>query len=126
MKLYQRIAQLVDAMKNCRESGNDEWYFKHRETITELVKDHLPSGSGFDLGTHLVFKDKPDAERLEFTTGFHHMNAHGYYTGWTNHAVIVTPSLAHGLVLRVTGRDRHGIKDYIGECFHDALNKEVA
>ena len=48
-------------------------------------------------------------------THFHHMNDGGFYDGWTEHSVVVTPSLVYGFDTRITGRDRNDIKNYIGE-----------
>jgi hypothetical protein len=45
------------------------------------------------------------------------MNEGGYYDGWTEHQVIITPSLQHGFDVRVTGQDRNEIKDYLAELF---------
>ncbi|MCB1865144.1 MAG: hypothetical protein KDG50_06910 [Chromatiales bacterium] len=122
-KLYRAIASRIAAQANCLERGNSEWHAKHGAVIAELIRDHSPSGSGFDAGTQLDNKSTP--ERLVFKTSFHHMNDGGYYDGWTEHSVIVTPSLVFGFNLRITGRDRNAIKDYIADCFNTALRKEV-
>lgn len=122
--LYQALASKLQAVANCEESGNDEWRIRHSEAIESLVKNHLPSGGGFDAGTMLdLFASKP--ERLVFITSFHHMDEHGFYVGWSDHTVIVTPSLANGINLRVTGRDRRDIKEYIGDSFYEALKTQV-
>jgi hypothetical protein len=113
---YQAIASKLHAMFNCESSGNDEWYAKHRDSIDELVKEKMPSGSGFDSGTTFDF-DNSTPEKLIFKTSFHHMDDNGFYDGWTDHNVIVTPSLAFGFNLRVTGRDRNDIKSYIYDMF---------
>lgn len=123
MKVYQRLASLVQARANCA-NGNNEWFERHTDAAEDLVKEYMPSGSGFDAGTKIDF-DKTTPERLTFTTSFHHMNENGYYDGWTKHNVVVTPSLAFGFNLRVTGRDRNDIKDYIAETFQDALSDEL-
>ena len=49
------------------------------------------------------------------------MNEYGAYVGWTEHDVIVTPAF-DGFNLRVTGRDRNQIKEYIGDVFHTWLS----
>jgi hypothetical protein len=121
MKIFQKIAGLVEAIENCKKSGNKEWEDRHSDAIEDLVKNHLPSGSGFDAGTKFGFMVS-NPERLVFLTDFHHLNENGYYDGWTSHKIIVTPSLASGFDLKVTGRDRNGIKEYIAECFHEELN----
>lgn len=121
--LYQEIAIRLNAMRTCEARGNKEWKDKHEEWIETAVKKHFPSGSGFDAGTKL--DDNSTDERLIFNTSFHHMDGHGYYDGWTDHCVIVTPSLMFGFKLRVTGRDKNQIKEYILDCFYEALMKEV-
>ena len=54
---------------------------------------------------------------------FHHMK-HGYYVGCTDHEIIVTATHC-GPEIRVTGKDRNGIKDYLAELFDYALNRPV-
>ena len=51
--LYQKLAALVGAVKNCQEANNAEWENKHTESIELLVDRYMPSGSGFDNGTVL-------------------------------------------------------------------------
>jgi len=53
------------------------------------------------------------------------MGGNGMYSGWSQHKVIVTPSLICGFDIRVTGRDRNQVKDYIAETFHHALSYVV-
>jgi hypothetical protein len=53
------------------------------------------------------------------------MTEGGMYDGWTEHTVVVTPSLAFGINIRITGRNRNDIKDYLHDVFHEALTKGV-
>lgn len=115
-KFYAVIASLFDASKRCEDNGNLEWFDKHSARIEALVKEHAPSGSGFDNGTTLDFMASR-SDRLVFNTAFHHMDEHGYYDGWTEHTVIIKPSLQFGFDIAVTGRDRNEIKTYIIETF---------
>lgn len=80
---------------------------------------HAPSGSGFDNGIELCETSTP--ERLVFLTAFHHMNEHGFYVGWTNHTVVVTPCFT-GFNIRVTGRNKNCVKDLIADTFHHWLS----
>ncbi len=125
-KVYQEIASKIQAMRNCFNHDNVEWFTRHSDAIDNIVRYYLPSGSGFDAGTQFDACAHVDdnRERLEFQTAFHHMHESGMYRGWTEHKVIVTPSFA-GFDLKVTGRDRNGIKDFIAECFHYALEQDV-
>jgi hypothetical protein len=136
--LYSELAIAIQARANCAERMNgqrnsnngitsdkqaEEWYDRWDDRITRLVSDHMPSGGGFDNGTKLDL-DMSHAERLVFHTSYHHMNDGGYYDGWTEHTVTVTPSFS-GVNLRVSGRNRNDIKDYIHEVFHYSLTQEV-
>lgn len=119
--LYQTLAQLVAAAHRCAASGNTEWHANHVDKVRDLVREHLPSGSGFDAGTELDLS-RSTGEKLVFTTSYHHMDEYGSYDGWTNHDVIVRASLQHGFTIRVTGRDRNDIKDHIAEMFTESLD----
>ena len=122
--LYREIASLLSARENCRNTNNTEWEDKHEDTLTHLVKNYLPSGSGIDCGTKLDL-DASTPEKLVFTFGYHHMNDGGYYDGWTEHTMIVRPSLQFGFYLRISGRDRNGVKDYLYETYQYALTQDV-
>jgi hypothetical protein len=123
-KLFEVLASSIEARAHCVKSGNTEWFWKHGETAEQLTADHMPSGSGVDSGTTIDL-DKSTADKIVFHTSYHHMNDGGYYDGWTEHDVIVTPSLASGFNIKVTGRDRNGIKDYLGDLFYESLVSEV-
>jgi hypothetical protein len=117
--IASRIAHHVSAIVNCQNSGNIQWEATHKEELAKLVKESLPSGSGFDNGTQ-IDRDASKADKLVFLTSFHHMNADGFYTGWTEHRVIVTPSFS-GFYVKVTGPHQNEIKTYIADMFYDAL-----
>jgi hypothetical protein len=132
-KLYQHIASALCAMENCRRSGNTEWLSRHEANIETLCKDFMPSGSGIDCGTRLDW-DASSCERqtsgeypsrLVFSFSFHHMNESGMYDGWTEHKLIVRPSLVFGIDLKITGRDRNGIKEYLYDVFQSALDQDI-
>ena len=122
-KRYQVIATAVQARINCKERNYTEWYDKWTETI-ERETGNLPSGSGIDSGVKFDF-DASTPEKLVFLFGFHHMNENGMYDGWTEHSLIVTPSLQFGFHIRITGKDRNDVKDYLYETFQYALAEEV-
>jgi hypothetical protein len=119
---YQAVHSAFVARANC-ENGNQEWFARHTERIEQLCKEHAPSGSGFDNGTQFNM-DASSADVLVFNTAFHHMSEHGFYDGWTEHAVRVRPDW-HGVRVSVSGRNRNGIKDYIAEVFHGLASVEV-
>jgi hypothetical protein len=142
MKVYQKLSVLLGAIANCENhlntcSSNTElncgkcnnsiqWIDNHQNSIDTILSD-FPSGSGFDAGTNLEQLEQPVStpEKLVFNTSYHHLNENGFYTGWTNHNVIVTPSLQFGYNIKVTGKNINGIKEYVTECFANCLDSEV-
>jgi hypothetical protein len=123
-KRYQVIATAVQARINCDKAGNnEEWFYKWEGVIMDETSK-LPSGSGINSGVKFDF-DASTPEKLVFNFGYHHMNECGMYDGWTDHQLIVTPSLQFGFHIRITGKDRNQIKDYLYETFQYALSEEV-
>lgn len=120
--LYVRMARALGAYKRCIADKNAEWIGRWEDVLNRSV-GMLPSGSGIDNGVQLDLQQStPDKLILLFS--FHHMNDAGMYDGWTDHRVIVTPSLEFGISLKITGRDRN-IKEYLYEEFELALKQEV-
>jgi len=95
--------------------ARDRWQDK-----LDAIMKTAPSGSGFDNGTKL---ESISDKRIVFTTSFHHMNEHGYYDGWTDHQVIVTADLRADFDIRVTGRNKRQIKEYIADTFNQWLGE---
>lgn len=99
-------------------------FSEQRKREIDRLVDLLPSGSGVDNGTSIdLDRSKPD--RIVLTCSFHHMNDVGMYDGWTDHEIIVTPSLGFEYEIRVTGRNRNEIKDYLSDLYREALREMV-
>lgn len=111
-------AQLVRIFHNGEPKFTDMW-----TPVLEHIDSELPSGSGFDSGSTFEIGSS-SSDRLVFNTSFHHMDDVGCYDGWTGHNVIVTPCF-DGFDIRVTGKNKNGIKDYIAECFRNVLSEYV-
>lgn len=121
MNVVQAIAHACEAKRTCEATGND-WRHIWEERLARIERECLPSGSGFDIGC-TIDRDS-NSQRVTIETAFHHMHESGMYDGWTEHKVILTPDLVRGFNIRVTGRNRNGIKDYIADAMHDALSEE--
>lgn len=94
------------------------------ESVLDYIeKNLLPSGSGVDSGTQ-IDRDKSNPGKIVLSTSYHHMDEGGCYDGWTEHTVIVTPSFS-GFDLRITGRNRNDIKDYLGDRYYHALAEKI-
>ena len=92
--MYRELASLIGVRRNCIKAGNAEWESNHSEEIITIAENLLPSGSGIDCGTE-VDLDHPLMKKC-LSCSFHHMNDNGCYDGWTEHQIIITPSLVSG------------------------------
>lgn len=113
------LSNSFQAWQSCTDKGWVEVAYGHQETIDKML-ECLPSGSGLDSGVKFNWQlSKPN--RLLFNTSFHHMDEHGGYDGWTDHAIVVTPRFLDGYDVKVTGRNRNLIKDYLEELFSEVF-----
>lgn len=118
--LVVELVSRIQAARACQKSGNSEWEKKHHDVVRQL-EEYLPSGSGFDSGSIVDLGSTTDT-KLVIHTSYHHMGENGMCLAWTDHQVIVTPSF-RGIDIRITGKNRNDIKDYIAEVFYDALQR---
>ena len=121
---YKILASTIQARLNCIDSVNTLWEEKHSATIKWFEKNLLPSGSGIDSGCTIDLTRSHD-ENIVINTSYHHMNENRFYDGWTEHTVTIRPAF-DGLNIRISGRDRNQIKDYLHDTFDGALNTMVA
>ena len=117
--ILRAFSEALQAMRNCEKSGNAEWRERWIDYIAKLQSE-LPHGSGLDGKVEFIL-DKCNSRRVVIFVEFHHMK-HGYYVGCTDHEIVATATHC-GTHIRVTGRDRNGIKDYLAELFYDALTQ---
>jgi len=122
--LISTIANLIQARQNCLASNSGNWFQLHTDRLRQIERDLLPRGSGIDAGTTIDL-DRSTADRVVFCTSFHHMTEHGFYDGWTEHTIIVRPSFIGGLSMRITGRDRNSIKEYLSQAFDHDLAQTI-
>lgn len=116
-----QFSNILTAYLNCCDKGkmNLEWMEKHQDTLNEMI-DLLPHGSGIDNGIKFDW-EKSNGQKLIFTFGFHHMDENGYYDGWTDHVLTITPSFPFGYDMKISGKDRNGIKEYLYSLLHDCF-----
>jgi len=107
--------------KNCewRKTVNDAYHAQCESRLDKLEAE-LPHGSGIDCGCK-IDREKSGKNKVIITTSYHHMNDDGYYDGWTDHKIIFTPCLSDGPDMRITGRDKRQIKDYLNDVFWNDL-----
>jgi hypothetical protein len=117
------LASLIEARANCQRTGNAEWFQRHTARIARIELDLLPRGSGIDMGA-TVDLDKSTGERVVIRVPFHRMSPNGYYVGWCDYTVTVTPTFS-GFHTRVTGRDYNDLKSYLGDLFAEVLARPM-
>lgn len=125
--LYKVIATQLGILENTNRAQSElteQWRHRALEHLSQIQRDILPSGSGFDNGTRIDL-DKSNPNKIVFTTSYHHMNDQGYYDGWTHHTVTVKACLRLGLSLTISGVDRNEIKAFILDEFRETLNAEA-
>lgn len=114
------IAEVSDWADRAENNLNAQWGPIARARLDQLV-DILPSGSGIDCGTKL---ESASATKIVLTAGFHHMDEHGYYDGWTEHRITIRPVFG-GIDITIGGRNRNDIKEYLHKVYHYALSAMV-
>jgi hypothetical protein len=124
MKVYQKMARLVDW------NPTGSYIISKNEQMEDLVKNYLPSGSGFD--GDISIDEKSTDKKIILHVEYHHMNDNGFYDGWSTFKLIIVPSLAYDYSLVVKGETvvkkyfYDGVfKNYIIDTFMPYLDKEM-
>lgn len=89
----------------------------------ELVREHMPDLAWANKDTKLLWQESTP-QALVFETLVHHGEG---FLEWVTHKVIVRPSLIgdNGFVVKVFGKDKAGIQEFVIDRFHELLSKEV-
>ena len=123
-KLYQEIANLVQARQWGLKNGNTVAVEMAEKRLQEIEQNLLPSGGGLDNGTSIDL-DKSTGRKIVLHCSFHHMDEHGFYVGWTEHTITVVADLITDFDLKISGRNKNEIKEYLAEIFDFALRAPV-
>lgn len=124
-KLYEAIAELLDAERTYRKAGNKERESKARYDADSLGRRFFPSGSGIDAGSTLDHRGGSRYFTIYFQ--YHAMDENGTYDRWIDFTVYVSPRLAGDPEVVVKGRfGRYSdMRDTIEEWFRDTLCAEI-
>jgi hypothetical protein len=120
--VIMEIDSLIQAWRNCIKNHNSLWEERHRQRLEWLEKNVLPSGSGIDCGTKILYDECQPGKRVVLFAEFHHMNETGYYDGWTEHRIVVRPIFS-GIDIQIGGRNRNDIKDYLADVYYNVLRE---
>ena len=112
-RLYQRIANLV------HWHPPSEHFQAQKLDELSRMEDLLPSGSGFDAGCKIQTNSVPP-NRVLITFEYHHMSGIGYYIGWTQHEVLISPNLHHDYHIDIIGT---GYED-LDDCYYEFEDDE--
>ena len=110
---YKQIAREGQAATEC----TGDYRAAALERLETLERHYLPYGSGFDSGSHIVDAGK---QKIIIKSSYHAMDDNGYYDGWYDFTITVTPSFSStGFEAKIAGRfgKRQDIKDYILDEF---------
>ena len=137
MKIYKKIATRAYSRLRCIESINKssnsdnienwkKWADRYEDEIDTIMRNIFPHGSGIDNGCSFNY-DKSINNRLVINSGYHCMNENGYYDGWVNFTVTITPDLELDYKLNIVGKfgKYTHIKEYLYELFHNSFNTEI-
>jgi hypothetical protein len=122
-KLISKIAGIIEAMENCKKSQNEVWLKNHSQYLAEIEKNHLPHGSGLDVGCNIDL-EKSNSKKIVILTSWHNMNENGYYCGWSDFTINCYPSF-RGIELKIIGKDKYYVKEYLYDLFYDVLEREI-
>jgi len=106
-ELATNLQRLTSSKDDIKEMG---------ESAIEAYSQLLPHGSGFD-GECYIDVDKSKENRIVIFFEYHHLNGNGYYDGWTEHKLILTPDFRYGFKMRITGPNKNQVKDYFYDMF---------
>ena len=128
-KAYSRL-RCIDSINESSNSDNIEnwkkWTNRYEDEIDNIMRNHFPYGSGVDNGCTFNY-EKSCGNRLVINSGYHCMNENGYYDGWVNFTVTLTPDLELDYKLNIRGnfgKYRH-VKDYLYQIFDDSFSQNI-
>lgn len=124
-KLYSTIANAILVLKSTKGPFGNNALRLQEAVLEDIEENFLPYGSGFDAGCKISLEDSSH-NKIVITSSYHKLNEDGYYDGWIDLIVTVTPSLIFDFVLTIDGE---GIDDldraYFQDEFGNALGQLV-
>ena len=118
--LVTHIYRTLQALQECKRCDNTKWYANHNAKLDQIEAMYLPHGSGIDSGCK-IDRTNTTKNQAVITFGWHRMDENGYYCGWYDFKIVVTPGF-DSLHLRIVGR-LHDIKDYLYDLFDRELSQ---
>lgn len=109
--------------KNCdwHKTVNDDFKEVCEDRIYEL-EQKLPHGAGLNSGCKIDVQNS-SSDKVIIHFKYHHMNENGFYCGWTQHSMVVKPKLWNDFDLKISGKNKNLIKEYLYDLFNDTLKE---
>jgi len=120
--VIDEISGCIEMVKRATLNNSPIWKQSAQERLKHL-EDCLPSGSGIDCGTKIDIEASTQNKIVLFVE-YHHMNDGGFYDGWTAHTITITPTF-HSYEMKISGRNRNNIKDYLSDVYTCALSQAI-
>ena len=117
------VSALINTSKlidNYKSSDHTDWAAFHEEKLAKLCRDHLPRG----IGVFGVSVAATTDTKAVFYCLYRHTDKHGYFVCNTAYRIVVRPTFT-GLAIRVLGRNKYNVKEYLADQFRDALERIV-
>ena len=127
-KIYKRLAKMANSRLRCLVDSSKfpKEIENYENEIDNIMKNVLPHGSGIDDGCSFNY-NKSQNNRLVINSAYHCMNENGYYDGWVDFTVVLTPDFELDYTLNIRGNfGKYGhVKDYLYQIFGDSFDQEV-
>ena len=82
------------------------------------------SAGFYDAGCHINLP-RSNENKIVIDFSYHFMDTNGFYAGWEDYTLYITPDLSNDFILRITGKDRNDIKEYLYQTFNYALRLDI-
>lgn len=94
---------------------------QHPSLHDYIVRELLPNGSGFD--DYPSIAEVSDSEVI-IVIRYHPMSEYGYYEGWIEERLRITPSISHTYKSELTDNSgaEEGVREYILDTYHEVLS----
>lgn len=121
--LISRIYRVLQARENCKKDATKlDWFNNHDFTLYQIERNYLPHGSGINSGCTIEREFKKDCVILHVP--YHNMDENGYYCGWSDFKIVCKPEF-DGISLKIIGKDKYFVKDYLYDLFNNCLTEMI-
>lgn len=144
--MYQTVSSKIATLVRSYQSISLPWKNNIMMELDDLVRNHLPCGSGFDTSPELD-TEKSTTNQLIFYSDYHVMDDNGTYAGYANFMITVDGDLTDiNVSCLITNSedfeidpddypdenpedlwslDVDGLEEYIADMYYEALSQSI-